>query len=99
MQTLGFLIDQLNVVNLKMWNIQELLYEIRRMTQDDFLSKYDNPEDLKNLFDALKKACDLNVQRANVSDEIDSFVVALVKQIQSGDVDLSKLIQKKHKTY
>ena len=34
--TLGSLVDKLTTVDLKMWNNQELLYEIRRMSFDEY---------------------------------------------------------------
>lgn len=99
MQTLGFLVDQLSVVNLKMWNAQEGLYHIRRMSFEEFKDHYSSEEKMRELFEIFKKACDLNVQRANVTDEIDEFVVSLVEKMKDGSIDTDKLIQRKHKTY
>ena len=36
--TLGNVIDKLVTVDMKMWDNQELLYEIRRMTFDEYKS-------------------------------------------------------------
>ena len=99
MQTLGFLIDQLNIVNLKMWNAQELLYKIRKMSFEEFKGYFQEEEKIKELYEIFKKACDLNVQRNNIADEIDEFLVRLIETIQNGTVDFSKLTQKKYKTY
>ena len=98
MDTLGALVDKLSVVNLKMWSKQENLYEIQRMNIDQFKEKYFNEKGIEELFKTLHAAADLNIQRNNLVDEIDEKIVSLVKDIMSGK-DISKYIQKKHKSY
>ena len=98
MDTIGSLVDKLSVVNLKMWNAQEGLYEIRRMTLNDFKKKYFNEKGIEELFNSLNKAADLNVQRNNLIDEIDKTVLNLIDDSKNNE-DLSKYFQKKHKTY
>lgn len=99
--TLGSLIDKLCTVDLKMWNNQELLYEIRKMSFDEYKEKYFNDESgAKNLWECLKKACDLNIQRNQVIDELDEKVIEMIESFTSGDsLDNGKFIQRKHKTY
>ena len=99
--TLGSLIDKTITVDLKMWNNQELLYEIRRMSFDEYKEKYfANEEGAMELWQSLKKACDLNVQRNQLIDEIDEKIVKMIKDAVSGlDMDDGKYIQRKHKTY
>lgn len=98
--TLGSLIDKLITIDMKMWNNQELLYEIRRMTYAEYKQKYFSEKGAEELWDSLKKACDLNVQRNQLIDEIDEKIVELVKDASSGgDLDFGKHIQRKHKTY
>jgi hypothetical protein len=99
--TLGSLVDKLTTVDLKMWNNQELLYEIRRMTFEEYKAKYfDAEEGAQRLWESLKKACDLNVQRNQLIDEVDEKVVEIIKNaISGGDLDNGKYIQRKHKTY
>jgi hypothetical protein len=99
--TLGSLIDKLITIDMKMWNNQELLYEIRRMSYEEYKEKYFSAEQgAEVLWESLKKACDLNVQRNQLIDEIDEKVVELVKDATSGeDLDSGKHIQRKHKTY
>mgnify|MGYP001602773655 FL=1 len=99
MKTLGFLVDQLSIVNLKMWNAQELLYKVRRMSYKEFLAFYSKEENLKELYETFKKACDLNIQRNNVIEDIDGVLLELVEAIQTKSVDLSKLTLKQYKTY
>jgi hypothetical protein len=95
MDTLGGLIDKLCTVDLKMWNNQELLYEIRRMTFDEFEETFGSSVDARRrLFVSLAKACDLNVQRNALIDEIDERVCAL-----TGAQDDGRNVQRKHKTY
>lgn len=98
--TLGSLIDKLITADLKMWNSQEVLYEIRRMSFDEFKEKYWNEEGVEKIWKILKKACDLNVQRNQLIDEVDEKVVEIVGDATSGkDLDSGKHIQRKHKTY
>lgn len=100
--TLGSLIDKLTTVNLKMWNAQEILYEIRRMDFDDYKSKYFNSEDgAKILWDRLQKATDLNCQRNQLIDEIDEALINMIFSAKNSDYTnfYNKYLQKKHKTY
>ena len=101
MDTLGSLIDKLVTVDLKMWNNQELLYEIRRMTFDEYKEKYFNSEDgAILLWETLKKACDLNVQRNQLIDEVDSKIIEMMTSLKNDeDLDNGKFIQRSHKTY
>lgn len=99
--TLGGLIDKLLTIDLKMWNNQELLYKIRKMSFDEYKDEYfDSEEGAKNLWECLKKACDLNVQRNQLIDEIDEKVIEMQKAAVDGkDLDDGKFVQRKHKTY
>ena len=101
MDTLGSLVDKLVTVDLKMWNNQELLYEIRRMTFDEYKEKYFNSEDgAILLWETLKKACDLNVQRNQLIDEVDSKIIEMMTSLKNDeDLDNGKFIQRSHKTY
>ena len=75
--TLGALVDKLSIVNLKMWNAQENLYLIRRMSLEQFKEKYYNDEGIKELYFSLNKAADLNVQRNVLIDSIDELVIEI----------------------
>jgi len=99
--TLGSLIDKLTTIDLKMWNNQELLYEIRKMTFEEYKETYFETEDgAKKLWECLKRACDLNVQRNQLIDEVDEKVVEIIQASVSGEeLDNGKFIQRKHKTY
>lgn len=99
--TLGSLIDKMITVDLKMWNNQELLYKIRRMTFEEYREEYfDSEEGAVNLWDSLKKACDLNVQRNQLIDEVDKKIIEIVQSAVSGEeLDDGKFLQRKHKTY
>lgn len=99
--TLGGLVDKLITVDMKMWNNQELLYKIRKMSFEEYKSEYFlNEEGANNLWECLKKACDLNVQRNQLIDEIDEKIISLVDESKNGiDLDNGKNIQRKHKTY
>lgn len=99
--TVGSLVDKLCTVDMKMYNNQELFYELRKMTFEDFKEKYWNTEDgAQRLWETFKKACDLNLQRNQLIDEIDQKVLEIVEAKLSGeDLDSGKFIQRKHKTY
>ena len=99
--TIGSLIDKLFTADMKMWNNQEVLYEIRRMSLDEFRKKYFTTDDgCEDLFECLKRCCDLNVQRNQLIDEIDQRVVNLIEEkIDGQDLDDGKNIQRKFKTY
>jgi len=98
--TFGGLIDKLITADLKMWNNQEMFYEIRKMSFDQFKEKYFNDEGAEKLWAILKKLADLNIQRNVLIDEVDEKLVALIKQAMSGeDLDDGRNIQRKHKTY
>jgi hypothetical protein len=99
--TMGGLIDKLITIDTKMWNNQEILYEIRRMGYDQFENQFLKSKETKlELFETLKKCCDLNAQRNQLIDEIDEKVIEIVEAATSGeDLDAGKFIQRKHKTY
>lgn len=99
--TLGALIDKLFTADTKMWNNQELLYEIRKMSIDEFKARYlEDGESAKELWAIFKKSCDFNVQRNQLIDEIDEKVLEIVTDGPNGEsLDEGKHIQRKHKTY
>ena len=98
--TFGGLVDKLITVDMKMWNNQEFLYEVRRVPFEEFQEKYTESEDKqKALFDSIKKCCDLNYQRNQLIDEIDELLASLLVDTVTGELDYEKIIQRKHKTY
>ncbi len=99
--TLGGLIDKLITIDMKMWTNQEFIFEVRRMTFQEFCQKFTmNTEQKKSLYDSVKKVCDLNNQRNALIDEIDEKVVKMIESANKGEeLDAGKFIQRKHKTY
>jgi len=100
--TLGSLIDKLFTATQKMFYNQEVLYEVRRMSSfEEFRVKYFSSEDdAKKLWEMLKKACDLNVQRSVLIGEIDSKIIEMIEaKIGGHDLDDGVFIQRQHKTY
>ena len=95
------MIDKLTTVDLKMWNNQELIYDIRRMTFEEYKQKYfENENGAEILWQSLKKACDLNIQRNQLIDEVDQKIIEMIDAKLSGaNLDEGKFIQRKHKTY
>lgn len=68
--TIGELIYKLSCVTMQMWENQEALYRIRKMTTDDFINKYS--QNMPELHITIKRCCDLNFQRATLVDAIDA---------------------------
>lgn len=101
MDTLGGLVDKLCTADLKMWNNQEILYEIRKMSFEEYKQKYFSNENGANeLWNCLKKACDINIQRNKLIDEIDEKIVEMINLKMSGkELDDGSFVQRKHKTY
>lgn len=99
--TLGNVIDKLVTVDMKMWDNQELLYEIRRMSFEEYKEKYfDSEEGATKLWEVLKKACDLNVQRNQLINEVDQKIIEIMEAKLSGEnLDNGKFLQRAHKTY
>lgn len=99
--TLGGLIDKLITVDMKMWNNQEFLYEVRRMEFEEFEKRFtQTSKDRQSLFNSIKLCCDLNVQRSQLIDEIDEKVVEMTTAATAGeDLDNGRYVQRKHKTY
>jgi hypothetical protein len=97
--TIGGLIDKLMTIDMKMYHNQDLLYEIRKMTFDEYKLKYFSDErGAEKLWNFLKKACDLNLQRNQLIDEVDERIVELVKvAVAGGNID--EFVQLKHKSY
>lgn len=97
--TFGGLVDKLCTIDFKMWNNQELLYEIRRMTFEEYKEKYFKDEaGAEKLWLIFKKACDLNIQRNQLIDELDAKIVEIAQAARDGK-DLDEFVQRKHKTY
>src|SRR5271163_571083 len=97
-ETLGSIIDRLFTIDTKMWINQDLIYEIRRMTFEEYKAKYFETEDgAKSLWDCLKKACDLNIQRNDLIDAIDQKIVEMIEtKVDGQNLDEGKFIQRKH---
>jgi hypothetical protein len=101
MDSLGNVIDKLVTVDMKMWHNQELLYEIRKMSFEEYKDKYFTDESgARILWGILKKATDLNVQRNQLINEVDEKIIEMFKAFKSGeDLDNGRFLQRSHKTY
>lgn len=104
--TIGSLVDKLATVNNKMFFNQEFLYEIRRMTVDEFICTYDSNYNktnstsaLENLYIRLQKVVDLNLQRQSLILEHDKMLVDMVLDlITNPENAYSKYVVDQHKT-
>ena len=99
--TVGSLVDKLFTIDSKMWDNQELLYKIRKMSFEKFKKRFFTSEsDVKKLWQWLKKACDLNLQRSQLIDEIDEKIIEIVNaRFLDKGFSSEKYLQPKHKTY
>lgn len=99
--TVGSLIDKLFTVDSKLWNDQELLYQIRKLSFEEFKERFFTSEEgIKELWSWLKKVCDLNLQRNQLIDEIDEKVIEIIDiKFNSEELDNGKFVQRKYKTY
>jgi hypothetical protein len=99
--TLGNVVDKLVTIDMKMWDNQELLYEIRKMSFDEYKSKYfEDDKGAQLLWETLKKACDLNVQRNQLINEVDSKIIEMIDAKLNGEnLDNGKFLQRAYKTY
>ena len=85
MDSLGNVIDKLVTVDMKMWNNQELLYEIRRMSFEEYKKKYfETEEGAELLWKTLKKATDLTVQRNQLINEVDEKIIEMFNAFKNG---------------
>lgn len=98
--TVGQTVDKLLTVDLKMWHNQELFYAIRRMQFHEFQHKYSGDEGMLELYECLKKVCDLNVQRSSMIHALDLRLIELIRAVLT-DEDLvgTGFLQEQHKTY
>jgi len=94
MDTLGNLIDKLSIITVRMWHAQDELYRFRRMSELEWSAEfYKDPSEVRHI---LVRACDLNLQRNQLMDEVDQ----LFKQaFEMNEEDRQKLIARKHKQY
>ena len=98
--TVAQTIDKLLTADLKMWHNQEILYAIRRMTFEEFHTRYAGPDGMPALYDCLKKCCDLNVQRSSLMHALDQRLIELVVAVLNDrDLVAEGFLQEAHKTY
>lgn len=83
--TLGSLVDKLGVTNLKIWNAQEFVYKVSRMTKEDF-AKYSHEE----IQSEIKKLAWLNLDRNRLMREIDE---CLDTSIRNGHAEIGRNVK------
>jgi hypothetical protein len=98
--TIGSLVDKLATVNQKLFLQQELIYEIRRMSFEQFLQRFViDMLGTRELYDGLHKISDLNLQRNALMGEVDQRIVSLIKRAVAGEeIDDGASVQRAHKT-
>jgi len=96
--TIGSLVDKLATVNNKMFFNQEFLYEIGRMTEDEFVMKYYSDGDKRDLYNSLKKIISLNLQRQSIILEHDKLLVDMILDLIANPGSRDKYIVDQFKT-
>jgi len=82
MSKLNILIDELISTDIDMWNNQETLYKIRKMTFREYkLMYFSSPDGALALWTSIKKACDLNANRNRLIDDIDKEFVNVLRTV------------------
>lgn len=94
MDTIAGIIDKMITIGNKMFVTQDDFYKLRKLSEEEFLKKYSEIENLKDLYKLFWKGIDLNLQRNQLMDELDTRLIEL-----TGAKDDGKNIQRKHKTY
>jgi thiamine biosynthesis lipoprotein ApbE len=98
--TIGSVIDKLATTNKKLFLSQEVLYKIRKMDFEEFKKEFQSEDNLKNLYEALKKNMDLNNQRQAMILEVDKKIIEVIRAAINGEeLDNGTFIQNQHKTY
>jgi hypothetical protein len=99
--TIGSLVDKLGTVDMKLWNQQSFVYEIRKMSWEDFQKRcVEDEKYLHKFYDSLQKATDLNLQRNALIDEIDTTIAEMIQSgLEGKELDNGKYIQRKNKLY
>jgi len=97
METIGQIVDKLSIVNLKTWNAQDVIYKLRHMSWEEFQEHFRSEEGCREVYDMIKKSCDLNYQRSQLVTELDEKLVQLVKSVIDGTAQ--NFVQNQHKTY
>ena len=90
---IGSIMDKLATVDFKMAHNQNILYEVRKQTPEEFEKQWSN--NMSGLHDVLKRCLDLNSQRSRLVDEIDRKLAAMIK----GELNPSDFVNPQHKTY
>ena len=94
MDTVGSLYDKLAIVTTRMWHAQDDLYRFRRMSAGEWKEEFG--EDPDKVRAVLVRACELNLQRNQLIDEIDCL---LVRMFEMSPEERKKLYQPKYKMY
>jgi hypothetical protein len=94
MDTPGALFDKLAIVTTRMWHAQDDLYRFRRMGSEEWTKEFgEDPDKVRKI---LSRACELNLQRNQIMDEIDNLMVNMLNMSVE---ERKKLYQPKHKMY
>lgn len=94
MDTLGNLVDKLAIVTVRMWHAQDDLYRYRRMSTEEWQAEFaGDPDRVRH---TLVRACELNLQRNQLMDEIDKLHL---ESLSMDEEEKQKLSAPKHKQY
>lgn len=94
MDTFGNLVDKLSIVTVRMWHAQDDLYRYRRMTNEEWDEEF--KDDSLKVKHTLTRACDLNLQRNQLMEEIDKL---FTEALSMDEEERKKLLRPQHKNY
>ena len=78
--TIGYTINALIQADLEMWDLQDWLYRVRKMSLEEFKMSYFVDEEAVEVFwKTFKVACDTNLNRNDLIDEVDEEILRLVR--------------------
>jgi len=84
-QTIGELVDKLTIVNLKLFAVQDQVYEAAGQEPDDYAAR--SPAETQEIF---RKVAALNLDRNNLIREIDQ---ALAQAVTTGTVPVASNVK------
>jgi len=78
--TIGYTIDALIQADMEMWDLQDWLYFVRKLSLNEFKVAYFADEEEVELFwKTFKEACDTNLKRNDLIDEVDEALLKLLR--------------------
>jgi len=79
--TIGYTIDRLIQADIEMWDLQDWLYFVRKLSLEEFKVAYFIDEQAVELFwSTFKTTCDTNLKRNDLIDKVDEEILYLLRR-------------------